>query len=183
MIKRHKVFVSYHHANDQGYKEKFDRMFGEKFDILVNESVQDGDIDLNLKTETIRQKIRDEYLRDSTVTVVLIGKDTWKRKHVDWEIAASLRNTSFNPRSGLIGIILPSHSNYKKEDYDKYTMPPRLADNLDNGFAKIIDWTENPTALATQIDNAFQRRNQINPDNSRKMFGRNREDWRNRWTD
>ena len=80
---RHKVFVSYHHANDQYYKNLFDNLFSNIYDIMVSKSVQIGDIDSNLSTERIRQKIRDEYLRDSTVTVVLIGSETWKRKHVD----------------------------------------------------------------------------------------------------
>lgn len=101
---RHKVFVSYHHANDQYYRNKFEKLFTERYDIMVSKSVQLGDIDDNLNPETIRQKIRDEYIRDSTVTVVLIGAETWKRKHVDWEIAASIRDTQYNPRSGLLGI-------------------------------------------------------------------------------
>ncbi len=51
---------------------------------IVDESVGDGDIDDdNLATETIRQRIRDNFIRDATVTVVLIGPCTWQRKHVD----------------------------------------------------------------------------------------------------
>jgi len=76
---RHKVFVSYHHSGDQDYRNRFEYMFAYVNDIMVVRSVQIGDLDPNLKTETIRQKIRDEYLRDSTVTVVLIGAETWKR--------------------------------------------------------------------------------------------------------
>ena len=61
-------------------------MFSDYYDIMVSKSVELGDIDPNLKTETIRQKIRDNYLQDSTVTVVLVGAHTWQRKFVDWEI-------------------------------------------------------------------------------------------------
>ena len=61
---RHKVFVSYHHVNDQYYKNLFDNLFSNIYDIMVSKSVQIGDIDSNLPTERIRQKIRDEYLRD-----------------------------------------------------------------------------------------------------------------------
>ena len=71
MNNRHRVFVSYYHAEDQDYRERFELLFSDIHDIMVSESVEIGDIDPNLKTETIRQKIRDEYLRDSTVTVVL----------------------------------------------------------------------------------------------------------------
>lgn len=99
---RHKVFVSYHHSiADQKYRDDFEKLFAEKHGVMISKSVQIGDIDSNLKTDTIRQKIRDEYLRDSTVTVVLIGSETWKRKHVDWEIGSSIRDTEYNPRSGF----------------------------------------------------------------------------------
>ena len=54
----------------------FEGLFSDIHDIIVSKSVQIGDLDLNLKTDTIRQKIRDEYLRESTVTVVLIGAET-----------------------------------------------------------------------------------------------------------
>ena len=74
---RHQVFVSYHHEFDQGYRDAFERLFANTYDILVDKSVQIGDIGQNLKVATIRQKIRDEYLRDSTVTVVLV-----KPKHL-----------------------------------------------------------------------------------------------------
>ena len=66
------------------------------------------------------------YLKDSTVTVVLIGEETWKRKHVDWEIGSSLRQTQNNSRSGLLGIILPTYPRESVKKYNPYTIPPRL---------------------------------------------------------
>ena len=105
---RHKVFVSYYHDDDQYYRELFEDRFSDYYDIMVSKSVELGDIDSYLKTETIRQKIRDEYLRDSTVTVVLVGAHTWQRKFVDWEIGSSIRQTQYNSRSGLLGILLPT---------------------------------------------------------------------------
>lgn len=83
MTQRHKVFVSYHHANDQDYRNYFEGLFANIYDIMVSKSVQIGDIDPYTPTDRIRQIIRDKYLHDSTVTVVLIGCETWKRKHVD----------------------------------------------------------------------------------------------------
>lgn len=174
---RHNVFVSYHHANDQYYREEFESLFSNIYDIMVSKSVQIGEIDPNLKTETIRQKIRDEYLRDTSVTVVLIGAETWKRKHVDWEIGASIRDTMYNSRSGLIGILLPSYHNYYGIEYGKYNkcnIPPRLSDNIDCGFAKLYDWNTNPYTVKEWIHNAFINRNKINPDNSYPNFVNNR---------
>jgi len=171
---RHKVFVSYHHDNDQNYRNYFEKLFGTYYDIMVSKSVEIGDIDPELKTETVRQKIRDEYLRDSTVTVVLIGTETWKRKHVDWEISSSIRNTPYNPRSGLIGIILPIFVKNFDGTYNGNKVPPRLYDNVQCGFAKIYNWSENPYSVQQWIHEAFENRNKINPNNSRPLFKNNR---------
>ncbi|MBE7653971.1 TIR domain-containing protein [Tenacibaculum finnmarkense] len=177
---RHKVFVSYHHANDQYYKNSFEELFSRNYDIMVSKSVQIGEIDPYLKTETIRQKIRDEYLRDTSVTVVLIGTETWKRKHVDWEIAASIRSTLYNSRSGLIGIFLPSHPDFGKDKYKKNIIPPRLYDNANCGFTKLYDWNTNPQIVQGWIHEAFINRNKINPDNSYPSFSKNRTS--NEWS-
>ncbi len=185
MSTRHKVFVSYHHANDQNYKEIFDLRFGNRFGILQRGAVNMGDIDAGLTTETIRQKIRDEYLRDCSVTVVLIGVDTWRRKHVDWEIGATLRDTKHNPRGGLVGIFLPSyqrdHSDtlkFRKDgtvtSYDPYTVPPRLHDNVQCGFASLHLWSNDPAEVQGWIHDAYNRKSRIEPDNSYPSFANNR---------
>ncbi len=171
---RHKVFVSYHHARDQAYRDRFERLFAYDHDIMVSKSVQIGDIPTYLSTETVRQKIRDEYLRDSTVTVVLIGAETWQRKHVDWEIASSIRDTRFNARSGLMGILLPSYHKPAPNRYDAFTIPPRLHDNIERGFASIHDWSENPREVSAWIHEAFLRRNNVIPDNAFQTFAQNR---------
>ncbi len=172
---RHKVFISYHHYKDQEYKNEFVRMMG---DDIVDKSVEDGDIDLNIKTETTRQKIRDDFIADATVNVVLIGPCTWQRKHVDWEIGSSLRDTKKNSRCGLLGIILPKHPDFGTGKYHPHLIPPRLADNCkgDNRYACIYDW---PSQQATDsirrwIHKAFERRTGTPPGNSRDQFGQNR---------
>ncbi len=181
MTDRHRVFVSYHHANDENYKKIFELRFGNAYDIMVPGSVQLGDIDPTNQTETIRQRIRDEYLRDTSVTVVLVGTETWQRKHVDWEIASSLRHTEYNPRSGLLGILLPTHPAYGARKYDPGTIPPRLHDNLQCGFAVLKDWSNDAADVQEWIHEAFLLRKRVNPDNSRPLFGKNRTGAR--WTD
>lgn len=172
---RHKVFVSYHHANDQIYRDKFEYLFSRIHNIFDSWSVQLGEIDPNLQTETVRQKIRDEYLRDSTVTVVLVGNQTWQRKHIDWEISSSIRDTIHNPRSGLLGIMLPTYRKPYFSKYDRYTIPPRLHDNIECSFAEIYDWSDDPSEVSSWIHKAFLRRNQKpDPDNSYPLFSHNR---------
>ena len=175
---RHKVFISYHHE-DQAYKDRLVRAMDNDF---VDKSVEDGDIDdTNIATDTIRQKIRDEFIADATVTLVLIGPCTWQRKHVDWEIGSSLRDTEKNPRCGLLGLWLPNHPDFGKKNFHPNLIPPRLADNLngDNSFAKIYDWKRlNPNGrnnIRNWIHLAFLRRNkQPNPNNGRCQFKHNR---------
>lgn len=182
-VPRHKVFVSFHH-DDQRYKDKFVRMMEHH---CVDRSVEDGDInDDYLATETIRQKIRDEFIRDATVTVVLIGPCTWQRKHVDWEIGSSLRETRSNSRCGLLGIFLPNHTNFGSKQRTPNLMPPRLADNCggNDPFARICDWTTDSTSVRRWIHQAFIRRDGRPPNNGRQQFGRNRSgDCRTGWTD
>ena len=171
---RHKTFVSYHHVNDQYYRDLFETMFAYHHDIMLSQSVQIGDIDPYLRTETVRQKIRDEYLRDSTVTVVLIGSQTWQRKHVDWEIGSSIRDTQYNPRSGLLGIVLPTYPRQDITKYNPYTIPPRLSDNIDCSYAQIYNWSNDPAEVQGWIHDAFNRRRTVNPDNSYETFANNR---------
>ncbi|MCP4583033.1 MAG: TIR domain-containing protein [candidate division Zixibacteria bacterium] len=171
---RHKVFISYHHYNDQFYRDLFERLFAVYYDIIVSKSVQIGDIESNLLVNTVRQKIRDEYLGDSTVTVVLVGTETWKRKHVDWEISSSIRNTSNNPRSGLLGILLPTHESYQNKTYNEYTVPPRLCHNQKCGFANIYNWNEDPNIVGNWINLAFHNRFKVEPDNSYPNYVNNR---------
>ena len=112
----HKVFVSYHHSNDQWYKEELVE-FGKQHSIFVDRSVDTGDIPEEWTDQQIRRKVRDGYLRDSTMTVVLVGRETGRRKHVDWEIHSSMYDGSVNRRSGIVVINLPGISD------DQFTAP------------------------------------------------------------
>ncbi len=187
---RHKVFISFQHGNPlidpkcgQKWKERFEFLFHQQFGSMISKSVQDGDIRDGILTETTRQKIRDEYIADATVTVVLIGPETWKRKHVDWEISSSIRETKNNSRCGLLGILLPTYPDYNRitNQYNPYTIPPRLYDNIKKGYASIHLWNENSNTVQDWIHKSFERRKTIIPDNSYPLFGNNRSDNQNQW--
>jgi hypothetical protein len=185
---RHKVFISYHDGRDRPvggdweWRVKFEKMFHNQAAVIDSGAVQDGDIDPNANVEFVRQQIREKYLSDSSVTVVLVGERTWQRKHVDWEISASIRDTTANPRSGLIGIILPNHPDYKKQGgVDGHTIPPRLYDNVENGFAKLYWWTEDPQELQEWVHDAYVRKTKIQPTDARPHYAKNRTG--DRWTD
>lgn len=151
-ITKRKTFVSYYHNDDQQYRERFERIFG---DLIVSKSVEDGDIDSENSAEYIKQLIQKDFLADTTVLVVLIGPKTKCRKHVDWEISGAI-STRVGGNSGLIGILLPSHPDYGEGvSYKAENLPKRLAANLESGYAKLYDWTEDRVMMQTYIENAF----------------------------
>ena len=104
---KHKVFISYHHTNDQWAKEALLKC-NEENDIFIDGSVDTGDISDDLSDEEIRKKIRDEYLRETTVTILLVGTETKNRKHIDWELYSSMYDGNKNKKSGILVIQLPS---------------------------------------------------------------------------
>ena len=135
-------------------------------------------VDTNFPTEDTLRRIREEFISQATVAVVLVGPCTWQRKFVDWEIGAALRDTEMNPRCGLLGILLPNHQDFGKPSYNAQLIPPRLADNCSDAkpFASIVDWPGRKGAddIQGEIHQVFRRRReQPDPDNSRAPFGSN----------
>lgn len=167
--RKHKVFISYYHYDDQKYKNYIDNNFK---DIIINKSVMFNDIDSNDSDKYIKRLIREDYISDSSVVIVLIGKNTKTRKHVDWEIYAGLRN-SIHGSSGLVGILLPEAQG------DANCIPARLADNVRSGYSKIYDWNYAIQHFEMIVDEAFENRvklkNKIN--NSRIQMQNNTTGW------
>lgn len=193
---KHKVFISYHHANDQWYKDELIRI-GEEYAVFIDKSVGEGNIPEDLTDQQIRRRVRDEYLRDSTVTIVLVGTETKKRKHVDWEIYSSMYNGSINKKSGILVVNLPSakgswmrapHEGEKaaiySDIYDWKTIntrsefearypyaPARIIDNLVAGARiSVAPWHRiTPATLKYLIDVAFRDRLKCDYDLSADM--------------
>lgn len=170
MTKQPGIFVSYH-EDDQEYLRQFEKVFADQFNILASKPADIEAISLDLSTAKIRQKINKQHLKSSTVTVVLVGLETWRHKHIDWEIGSSLANTKAHPRSGLVGIFLPSHPFYR--DYNSYnryyrTIPLRLHYNIVCGYAKYYFWpgeadlvyAPDPITLSDVIQKAAGQRQQ-----------------------
>lgn len=162
----HKVFISYHHDNDQWYKDYL-ASIAEPFQVFIDESVNIGDIDESCKDETILRCIRDEFLKGSTVTIVLVGTETRNRNFVDWEIWSSMYDGLKNKKSGILVIQLPAvastyyhagHGTDEKSLYpsqewvtisnDEYDrrypfVPPRIMDSIKKNVPiSIIRWED-----------------------------------------
>ena len=173
---RHRTFVSYHHGNDQAYK---DLLVEEMAADIIDRSVEDGDIDDALRTEVIWQKIRDEHIADATVVLVLIGRHTWSRKFVDWEIGSALNKSKSNSRCGVLGIVLPDHPDYGRGRWDSNLLPQRLAANIegDDPYVRLNDWPGDGSLSVIRhwVHTAFLRRDGSPPDNYSKRFKNNRD--------
>lgn len=149
---RHKCFLSYHLEDDAevaAFIEEFDEVLIPRVIGLTEDSLIAADTNVG-----VMRAIRENYLTDSTVTIVMIGKCTWARKFVDWEIASTLRNDSNNKRSGLIGIQLPSAQHGPQ-------VPARLAANLStdgNAYARYYAYPTSTTSIRTRIEDAFVAR-------------------------
>ena len=198
----HKVFISYHHDNDQAYKTSLIKM-GTNFGVFIDRSVDSGDISEDLSDETIREKIRDDYLRDSTVTILLVGTETKWRKHIDWELYSSMFDGVRNKKSGILVVNLPStqcgysHAAHGDEEkrlihpevtswisIDSRTeyesrfpcMPDRIIDNLlaPNAHISVVPWEKlSPRTLEFLVYVTFERRGDCEYDLHRRMRRRN----------
>ena len=198
----HNIFVSYHHHNDQIYKDELIDC-GKSFGVFIDKSVDTDEISEQLSDQAIRTKIRDEYLRDSTVTILLAGAETKGRKHVDWELYSSMFDGTKNKKSGILVINLPTvqcsffnaaHGEHEKrliypgvnswasidsrvEQARRFPhLPERIIDNLaaPNARVSVVPWDRlSPAKLKYLIDATFVGRGACEYDLSRPMRRRN----------
>lgn len=153
---RRKCFISYHHA-DQAYVDQFVRDFQHDYGCFIARGLgaeMPGDVIQSTNTKYVMAKIRERFLSDSTVTIVLMGRCTWARRYVDWEIQSSLRQGQYTSPNGLLGIKLPTFGGF----------PPRLDANLSSNwpavdcYARHIDYPNGTQLLVDAIEAAFSRR-------------------------
>ena len=207
-MNRHKVFISYFHHDDQYYKDALTEMrhINGKYQlepIFDDYSVDTGDIDdSHMTDEQIRVKIRDEYMKEATVLIVLCGQNTKHRKHVDWEIHTAMYDSEANGQMGIIVLNLPtidqsvrvcnesekplvysgpcSWTKFEtRQEYEEAYpyMPKRILDNMVAGKPiTVANWgaaTSNPEKLMELIDNAFRRKDSFSYDHHEPLRRKN----------
>jgi len=166
-LTRHKCFLSYR-VTDKDEVEQFLDEFGTEFIPRSVGVTEDDDFIGSDDDEYIKRRIRELYLTDSTVTILLVGSCSWSRKFIDWELSSSLRNDSVNRRNGLLGICLPSAGTP--------TIPARLKDNwvykeADSSYALYKEYPDSPATLRSYIERSFAARTEKPAlvDNSRPL--------------
>jgi hypothetical protein len=163
-----KVFISYHHA-DQAAVNSFRHTYANTLDVFGDKSLN---IPFNsMNTEYVYRMIREKHITGSSVTIVVCGYETWKRKYVDWEINATL-----SKNHALLGIIIPGTplTLYDDGTY-KMRIPQRLFSNHESGYAHVIDWPNNSAELSNAINHAanLSKQNANFKSNSAPLMSRN----------
>ena len=157
-IKR-RVFIS-HYKGDRLEVDSFINHFANTLGIftpyVLGANDNDDFIDSS-NTDYVMNQIRNKYLKDSTVTIVLLGSCTHSRRYVDWEIKSSLRQGEYIP-NGLIGILLPSHNSAY--------LPPRFKKNWNQQhsdcYARYHSYPISGNQLGEWIDDAYNARSTRN---------------------
>lgn len=146
-----KVFISYFHG-DQCWAQTFVDSFGVGLNkVLIPKALGLNHIDDEIQsnnTEYVMDQIRERYISDSSVQIVLIGPCTHSRRYIDWEIKRSLASGN-----GLIGILLPPHTSA--------ILPERFAVNWssdNNCYARYYFYPQSPQQLRGWISDAYEAR-------------------------
>jgi hypothetical protein len=168
---RRRCFVSYH-RDDIDIVIQFIADYGHVFIPTVLGVTDDDEFVDSDDDEYIKRRIREEHLSTTTVTIVMLGKCTWSRRFVDWEIASSLRNDPANKRSGLLALTSPGET--------IATLPARIKDNwvegkADESYAEFKVYPTTAQSLRSCIEAAFAARTSKADlvDNSRALRKRN----------
>ena len=86
------IFISFHHKLNKNHSKKIQEIDSKRSymynDITINNGSKIKNED-NLTDDEIRQEIRDKYLKDIDIIIVIVGSDSINRKHIDWEIYGS----------------------------------------------------------------------------------------------
>ena len=172
-----KVYLSYD-LDDRAEVEAFltefdflnDSVFHRDFEELPVDIVKNSD-----KHEVIHH-LRGQFLQDSTVTLVLLGKCTFAKRAVDLELMASLHSGNDdmataadrgNLPNGLVAVMLKS--------YDSNGFPDRLNENLvvderELPYAVVIPYPDSKAVVAEAVQEAAERRRDKVPDNTPTML-------------
>ncbi len=156
MAKR-KVFISFHHKGEQKVVDDFIKKFSEDYEVFTDSSLSDA-VDSD-DAEYLNDVCRNA-IKGTSVTIVMIGKQTGCRKFVDWEIRYTL-----HLEHGLVGISRPN-----LEDGDA-CLPNRLSDNRKSGYAEWYKYPSSAASLKSMIDEAYNA-DTSKVDNSRQKMKR-----------
>lgn len=144
-----KVFISYHRA-DSNYRKKAEN-------ILRSHNIEyyavPENIDFHGQSAESIKTFLCEKLKQCDVLLCLIGKDTYKRPHVDHEIHTALKGNA-GDRLGIVGVHLPKRKD-RLQAIDLSTFPAKLWDNKD--YVVWSEWSKLNDDILNLIQSAYNR--------------------------
>ncbi len=134
------------------------------------------DVVKNSDKHEVIHRLREQYLKDSAVTLVLLGKCTFAKRAVDLELMASLHGGRDDMAdaadrgrlpNGIVAVMLKS--------YEQNGFPDRLNENLvvderELPYAVVIPYPDSKDALAEAVQEALERRRSQVPANTPTML-------------
>lgn len=150
-MKKPKIFISYHRA-DRKYKDKILEIldeYGYRYFCVDEEESFNG-----WNHQHIADYICSE-MEDCKVLLCIVGRKTFRRPHVDWEIHTALKG-GVGERKGIVAVMLENRQDSKK-DIDYETFPTKLQENLD--YIVLEQFASIESQIDSAVDCALENRN------------------------
>lgn len=122
--------------------------FGDLFTFIYGNSPDNGSE--NVVPGYIRRAIKEKYIAKTSITIVLCGAETCKRRYVDWELYTTLHH-----KHALLGIALPTALRIARRNI---LIPERLYQNIQSGYAHFIEeWPINADAVKKALEMTMKK--------------------------
>lgn len=158
-----KVFISYHRA-DEKYRDEIEQMLK---DNGIPYYAVPKDSNFNEKNHQHIKDLIVQNMQKCNVVLCIVGKETYSRPHVDWELHEALKGDT-KCRKGILAVMLEKRLD-NKNNIDFGTFPNRLEDNKDfivlEQYASLTYMLCNALqqALGNSKDKAIQTNNKRPP--------------------
>ena len=132
--------------DDEDEVRQFVETFGSEVELLVRGVSANDDFVADVADRRfVLQEIDEAYFGMSTVTIVLVGRNTYRRRFVDWEIAVSLDTSNERWRNALVAIWLRSAAGTGM-------LPDRLGRNIAGAVGYVLKPWRYPKSAAELND-------------------------------
>lgn len=169
------IFISHHHKLNNGHRKFVSNLLKQNsvYEDITPDEIDKED-DFNLSDEQIRAKIRDKYLKDVDVTIVIVGSDSKNRKFIDWETYSSImeyqRDNKIMKPAGIVVVNCVKTTNGRSwildeeliKLYDGNTPRKSPDDWPDEDKEDITKWQFLPDRLFHSMWDNYKRKNAVN---------------------
>lgn len=159
-----KVFISYHRA-DTKEREHIEALLKAK---SISYYAVPKNINFDGKHHQYIKDIILQEMNDCDILLCIVGKETYTRPHVDWELHEALKG-DVNTRRGVLVVMLEKRGDSKK-NINYATFPNRLQDNED--YIIVEQYASLQDRLVDALSDALDNKNDkdIQTRNKRKLM-------------